>query len=132
MPEPTTTKGPSVPQQSIFGGPSPTGSPGQTILPRVINFGDSRRPGDVEINVLEDVYRLHSAVLCNASTFFDASMAPEWWDSENTHNGEDGVKYRYRFEPETEGGVVGIFQRVTVGYLDVFRVEKRRDRLTRR
>lgn len=56
----------------------------------------SRIPPDVEITVFKNVYHLHSALLRNASPFFEKSLSDRWWKPENTHGGHDGIKYKYR------------------------------------
>lgn len=56
----------------------------------------SKTPPDVEITVFNDVYHSHSALLRNASPFFEESLSDRWWTPENTHDGHDGIRYKYR------------------------------------
>lgn len=65
---------------------------------KIINFSSTRStlPPDVEIEILNKVYLLHSAVLRLCSGFFDKSLSPTWWKTQNTHDGPDGIRFRYR------------------------------------
>lgn len=60
-----------------------------------ITFSDALAAPDVAVDILGEAYHLHSTVLRLCSEFFDRSMSQNWWKAENTHDGPDGIKYRY-------------------------------------
>lgn len=82
---------------------------------KIVNLSRSSSiPSDVEIDVLGDVYHLHSSILCNASKFFDCSLSKVWYRPENAHAGEDGIKFRYSLALAAEDDYVGCFEPIPV------------------
>jgi hypothetical protein len=64
----------------------------------IIKFSSSSLPPDVEITIFDDIYHLHSANLRHNSPFFDKGLSSTWWKELNTHDGDDGIQYRYRLK----------------------------------
>ncbi|KAF8533041.1 hypothetical protein BDD12DRAFT_867308 [Trichophaea hybrida] len=64
----------------------------------IIKFSSSSLPPDVEITIFDDIYHLHSANLRHNSPFFDKGLSATWWKELNSHDGEDGIRYRYRLK----------------------------------
>lgn len=62
-----------------------------------IRFSNSSLSPDTEI-IISDIYNFDSTTLRHVSQFFDRSLSSRWWKPENTHNGEDGIKYKYQLE----------------------------------
>ncbi|KAF8241938.1 hypothetical protein K440DRAFT_675799 [Wilcoxina mikolae CBS 423.85] len=58
-------------------------------------FSRSQLRADVEIRIFADIYHLHSFCLRECSQYFNKSLSETWWNRENTHSGQDGIKYRY-------------------------------------
>ena len=62
-----------------------------------INFSKSGKLPDVEVDILGQIYHVHSTVLRLNSGFFDKGLSDTWWKPENTHTDHiNGLKYRYR------------------------------------
>lgn len=70
----------------------------------------SSAPADVEIAVFDHVYHLHAISLRNCSKVFDNSLSDTWWKPENTHNGEDGIKYRYKLVVDVKDPMMSMLE----------------------
>ncbi|KAF8535035.1 hypothetical protein BDD12DRAFT_894352 [Trichophaea hybrida] len=82
----------------------------QKVAP--LRLAASSAPADVEIAIFDHVYHLHAISLRNCSKVFDKGLSDRWWKPENTHNGEDGIKYRYKLVVDVKDPMSSIVEPV--------------------
>ena len=70
-------------------------------------------PPDVEIQIFDTTFQLHSTKLRLCSKFFDAGMSSLWWKDEKTHQG--AIKYRYHLVPDTKDPMCSMVESVGPG-----------------
>lgn len=72
----------------------------------IVSYSLSNIAADVELYVSKKIYHVHSFILRQFSSFFEASLSSKWWKDENTTSDGSSIKYRYHLVPDESGDYI--------------------------